>query len=438
MLPNDPSRPTIATRRRARGLAYRNGGLWAIGNGLCSTMLVVYVAMEFDVPGEGLAISLILAAPRLVGLLRLVAPAMIGRLASRKRFCIGGFALSALTLFGLPLAVAPGVFPSARASLTALVVLWCVYHLLQYVATVALWSWLADLVPGRIRGRFFGRRERWMVAGQAVAMIAAGLFVWGWRATHPEWPRWIGYAIPSLLGAGFMLAALLPLAAMPSITRGQAARHGASLRSMLAPLADVRFLRYLFFRCWLSFANGISGFAQAVYPYRVLNLGLLSMHSLKTGMRLGQWTLGPAVGRLADRAGNRPVLIASYLLVAQGPLFYLLATAAAPWWIVAAWIVWIAWVGLNVCLPNLMLKLSPTDQDTPYIATFYAIDGVFHAAAVVLGGLLYDYFRTSPPDWSGNLGIDYFAAIFALGWLLRLSGVVVLWLIVREPRGKGP
>ena len=58
MLTSDLSRPTVAARRRARDLAYRNGGLWAIGNGLCSTMLVVYVAMEFDVSGVGLGISL--------------------------------------------------------------------------------------------------------------------------------------------------------------------------------------------------------------------------------------------------------------------------------------------------------------------------------------------------------------------------------------------
>jgi len=433
MPPPNPARPTIAARRRARRLAYFNGGLWAVGNGLCSTMLVVYLAMEFEVPGEGFLISLILAAPRFVGLLRLVAPVLIGRWLSRKWFCIGGFALSALTLCGLSPAVAPGVLPSGRASLTALVALWCVYHLLQYLATVALWSWWADLVPGRIRGRFFGRRERWMVAGQAAAMIAAGLFVWGWRATHPDWPRWTAYAVPALLGAAFMLAALVPLAAMPSVAHSEAARRGASLRSMFSPLADAGFLRYLLFRCWLSIANGISGFAQAVYPYRALGLGLLTMNSLKTGMRLGQWTLGPATGRLADRVGNRPVLIASYLLVAQGPLFYWLATPAAPWWIAAAWVGWIAWVGLNVCLPNLMLKLSPADHDTPYIATFYAIDGVFHGVAVVMGGLLYDMFRAQPPGWSHHWALDYFAAIFTLGWLLRLSGVVMLWLVVREP-----
>ena len=437
MGPTDPRPLPVVARRRARRLAYQNGGIWAIGNGLASTMLVLYLAMEYDVPGVGLSISLILAAPRIVGLLRLVAPALIGRLASRKGFCVGGFLLSALVLFGLPAAVMPGVLPSRRASLTALVVLWCVYHLLQYLATVALWSWLADLVPQRIRGRFLGRRERWMVAGQAAGMVVAGLFVWGWRTVHPGLPGWIAYAIPAVSGAGLMLAALLPLAAMPpGAARGVPAR-GVTVRSMLAPLRDRRFLRFLLFGCWLSFANGISGFAQGVYPGWVLGIGLFAMLQLKTAMRLGQWTLGPTAGRLADRLGNRPVMIVSYLIVAQGPLLYFLATPDAPWHarclVAAAWAAWIAWVGLNVTLPNLMLKLAPGDRNTPHIATFYAVDGLFHAAAVVLGGLLYDWFRAGSRFWPAGLGLDYFAAILLLGWLLRLSGVLVLWLVVREP-----
>ena len=36
-----------------------------------------------------------------------------------------------------------------------------------------------------------GRRERWLVGGQAAAAIAAGLFVWGFARMHPAMPGWI-------------------------------------------------------------------------------------------------------------------------------------------------------------------------------------------------------------------------------------------------------
>ena len=168
----------VAPRRRARKLAIWNGAVWAIGNGLASTTLVIYLAKELHAERLGLGISLIVAAPQIAGLLRLGTPALIDRLGDRKRFCIAAFLVGALLLLALPWVCAPGRLPSPGWSLLALVLLWCLYHLLQYLGTVALWSWLADVAAAPIRGRFLGRRERWLVAGQAAAAIAAGWFVW--------------------------------------------------------------------------------------------------------------------------------------------------------------------------------------------------------------------------------------------------------------------
>src|SRR3972149_937384 len=144
---NEDLRLTVRQHRRARRLAYWNGAVWAVGNGLASTTLIVYLAMDLGADKIGLGIGLILATQHVVGLLRLSAPAMIGRLMDRKRFCLGTFFVGTLVLLALPLVVAPGRLPSAVASLRALIVMWCLYHLLQYLGTIALWSWLADLVP---------------------------------------------------------------------------------------------------------------------------------------------------------------------------------------------------------------------------------------------------------------------------------------------------
>jgi hypothetical protein len=115
------SQYSILQLRHARRMAYLNGMIWSFGNGLVSTMLVVYLAMDLGLEVVGLGVSLILAAPHVVGLLRMGAPAMIRRLGDRKTFCLATFALSALTLLALPLTAAGRLLPSARASLYALV-----------------------------------------------------------------------------------------------------------------------------------------------------------------------------------------------------------------------------------------------------------------------------------------------------------------------------
>jgi hypothetical protein len=72
-MPNpDDSCATAVSRRRGRLLAYWNGTLWAIGTGLASGPLVIYLAMEFGAAQVGLGISAIKASPHLAGLFRLI------------------------------------------------------------------------------------------------------------------------------------------------------------------------------------------------------------------------------------------------------------------------------------------------------------------------------------------------------------------------------
>jgi MFS family permease len=152
-------------------------------------------------------------------------------------------------------------------------------------------------------------------------------------------------------------------------------------------------------------------------------------------MRGGQWAISPTLGRWADRFGNRPVMIGSLLVVATGPLFYLLATPQQWWWYFGAWVAWIAYAGLNVGLPNLMLKLSPRDCNTPYIATYYTVTGLCFAASTIGGGALLDALRNASfAIFGGSATLDYYRCTFLLGWATRSLGVLVLLLVIEDPR----
>src|SRR5262245_31533858 len=93
-------RPNAATVRRAMRFANANAALWAIGNGLVSTTLVIYLSN--DLGATGVAVSLILAAPRFAGLLRLGVPALIRRLANRKAVCVAAYLASTIVLSIVP------------------------------------------------------------------------------------------------------------------------------------------------------------------------------------------------------------------------------------------------------------------------------------------------------------------------------------------------
>src|SRR6476646_8639353 len=84
----------------AMRLANANAALWAMGNGLISTLLVIYLAS--DLGASGLSLSLILAAPRFAGLLRLGVPALMARVRARKAVCIAAYVLSSIVLCCVP------------------------------------------------------------------------------------------------------------------------------------------------------------------------------------------------------------------------------------------------------------------------------------------------------------------------------------------------
>jgi predicted MFS family arabinose efflux permease len=285
-------------------------------------------------------------------------------------------------------------------------------------------------------------RERWMTLAQAAAMLCSGLYVWGWTELHPLQPRWAAYIVPATAGVGFLIAAIVPLLVTPELAAKADLAASLATRSkppilvtLLHPLTNRRFLGMLAVFCWFSLVNGMVSSPQNLFPNQVLKLGLFSILALKVGMRLGQWPLGPSVGRLADRYGNRLVLALGYLIVAQAPLFYFFATPARPWWVVGAWICWIAWIGANIGMPNLLLKIAPQRSNASYIALFYAATGLCHGLSTLGGGALFDRYSKSTGLW--YWGWNYYQTAFVLAWAGYLVGVVLLMIVVRANDGAG-
>jgi MFS family permease len=409
--------------------AYANAGLWGLGSGLASMTLVIYFAREFQASGR--AIAWLLAAPSLVGLLRLWAPRWLHRVGSRRRFCIGMFLASSAALASLPAVAAPGVMSDSRHSVLALGVTWTTYQVLEFIGVVVLWSWLGDLVPERVRGRFIGRREAWTTAGAVAGSIAAaGATLWWARHCESiEAPElvWKGYAACASFGAALLALATLPLVQMiePPLPQS-ASRSAPALRDLFAPWADPRFRRFMYFGLWYSMANGLTQSPRNIFIASVLKVDFAAKRTLDGASRGVQVLLLPWIGAIADRRGNIPVLVASWAIVSLGSVFFLLATPGAKWWIAGAYVCWIAYAGLNVTLPNLMLGLSPAGESAAYAASWFAWTNVAYATSVMAGGWLLDALG-SRFESREILGwrLDHYSILFAASSILMAVGVGV-------------
>lgn len=407
--------------RQAMKLAGINAAIWAVGNGLVSTSLVIYLAT--DLGAKGLAVSFILAAPRFAGLLRLAVPAIMGRVVSRKRLCVVSYVVSASILFVVPAATLFEKRVANGNAITILVTAWCLYHLTEYAGTVSLWSWLGDLTPRRVRGRLLGHRERWLTLGRVGGILASVALALMWAWAWPKAPRLQPLVVSALFGAAMMLAAVVPLALMPSLPQAPSAVPRMPWRSLGRAFTDPAYLRLMVFAFWFSIANGITAAAQEVFQISVLRISYSGRQLLQGITRGGQFAIAPWMGRLVDAWGNRPVMIISQAIVTTGLLFFVAATPERPWLVAGAFVVWIAYAGLNIGLDNIKLKLAPPDNNAPFVAVYHSVADLANGLTIIAGGWILDRLNAQ-----GTQATTLYAELFVVGVVCR---ALVIPLVAR-------
>ncbi|MBS0209448.1 MAG: MFS transporter [Planctomycetes bacterium] len=426
--------PTRDSLRRALGLGHWNGVLWAAGNALTSGSLVTYLSL--DLGAQAGELSWLLASQALAGMLRFAAPALITSFGSARRACLwltlSSYALIALlpvaTVVDSPLRYLPHV--------QTIIVLLCVHQALEALGTVALWDWWSRIVPARVRGRYFSRRNVWQLLAIIPLAWASGYFVDTWRERYPEAMVW-AYGLVTAVGVLLLLASLVPLWFMPEATA-----YAERRRQELAPaergniwraLTSSVFWPLLAFGCTCSLVNGLTQAAQGVYPKEVLKVSLAQQTLFVALMRFGQMGYSIWFGSFSDRFGLRPGLIASQVAQAAGLLFFVLSRPGDTVWLYGAWLAWSAFAGINIGVPVLMLKLAPRGQAAAWFGVYHGLAGVCYASATIAGGKIVDALRDRfGVEPCGPLPLTFFGYLFLAGWIART--MTAGWLaLVREP-----
>jgi MFS family permease len=398
--------------------------------------------------------GLLTAMPFLASLLSLPASVLIEHTGARKAFFLVGTYANRLLWFAIALlpvwVVSRHGFAAAPHAVTWFLVLTFLMHAGQAVGGPAWVSWMADVVPGRVRGKFFSRRRQWGI----LPALPAAVFV-GWLLDRQS----AGGAMNTLHWCAviFMCAAVFGIADVhlfhyvPDVER--APRRGPGLlRAMARPLRDRQFLVFGSFTGMMTFS--LCFMTQFVALYLVRHLNVTSTQTqlmLVVGPMLAQLVVLGAWGAAADRMGKKPVLIIAgaglvpvglgWILVGPSQLwlaYVLLALGAA------------LWTGVEVANLNLVMEMGGKAQrgarkdaaagaegGTAYVATNTVIINV----AGCLGGLAAGLIAQGLKDWSWHpfasaKTFTSFDVLFVLSGLLRLLSVAVFLPLLAEPGAK--
>ncbi|MGZ5545714.1 MAG: MFS transporter, partial [Limisphaerales bacterium] len=315
----------------------------------------------------------------------------------------------------------------------AFAILLTISTLSNSICSVAWSSAISNVVPARISGSYFGRRNLAFGAWTLIAVLVAGKVT----DVFNDSPRVFGW-IFAAAGAS-RLTGLLFLTKMKFPTTVMERRAASyKLSDLLKPLLDTNYRKYiLFVGSWGMFLNMGMPF-YTVYLLRRLNVHVSHTLVLTTLATLGGILTLKSWGVLVDRFGAKPVQyvcayswcfvgLTSWSITAPDRELHLLLTYL---------IVGGATAGFQLTQFNLMLKLIPPGQASAYIAVFLAGTSGLTCLGPLIGGIILALLPDQLGVVQGEVITDHHV-LFMISFIGCLMSLPLL-TAAREPAATEP
>jgi MFS family permease len=445
-LPADAPPARIKGRALRRSLHYTTlawvfGAFWqASSGGAITTELANYL-------GANDFVQACLTAAILVGFLMQIPGSLLTQKLGRRKGIFITWVSIHRVLYIL-MGLLPWVLPAGRiGSAWLLVGVMLLSNCAANVGAQAWVNWMADLVPPRVRGKYFARRGRIGIVVLAATAIGVGLLLDASKtAAFAQWtaPLKAYTTLPPLI---VMISAILVAAGILGTMDIQSFRwvdepamrptpRHSLLRRVIVAYRDRAFRKYVTYASVIAFANGWMGWMWWVYfldfcaqeqktnpahwwlPHRYLVGSLL----LATGYNVGQFAGFPMWGAMIDRFGRKPVMfLSSTLHTISWCAWPFLSPGMLPWLLVTQLYGGLVGAGQDVANFNMMLdfnrKGGPGYQALAYVIIngTAAIAGVLAGALATQLGLILDGnpLRIVVGTWS--IGFNHFALVAMMG-----------------------
>jgi len=367
---------------------------------------------------DNTTLGIVSALPFLIQPVQFVGAHLISALGRRKPIAVIGSMGRALWLVPLLLPYLP---LSSGQRLVLLVVSLFAASALVTVCGNAWLDWMTDLVPPRLRGRFFSTRNTGMAAMAMLVNAGGGWWLDRMRGLNREAD---GYAV--LLGLGVLCGAVctMLLGRQPEPPMSAPKLKLAPLAVLRAPWRNRTFRGFLITMIAWNAALAVPAAFFSAHALTVLGLPFTTLASFDVLTSAVAMLTLPMWGRLSDRWGQRRVLVICMAGTIVLPLAWVIATPETLWALyINSTLAGIWWAGIGLTQANRLMEHMPSEARGAYLAAFGAFTGLAYFGASSLGGVLADILARMPLVVAGQT-LGPYTLIFVLGSLLR--GAVVL------------
>ncbi len=418
--------------RRSMNLSIASGAtgtLWLI---VCAPQAIFNVFMRNNLGATSAQLGLLVGMLSLASIMQLPAILIYRGIPRRKTFWI---ITSVIHRFNGPVLAAVAYWVSQGGSkergITIIMVAMVASWIITNLSSSGWWSWMADLVPIRVRARFFGRRSAVAQVVNIIAFFTTTVVL----DTAVGDNRFVVYAVVFLVGGLGGIADILLHILMPEPVASAPASTKSTADAFFAPLRDRNFLRFALTTGLVLFSINVS--APFFAPY-ITDPGTIGAPNTWLGIMfvISQMTwiaVSSGWGTVMDRFGRKPVVMIGLLFTVSWfgylvlsptnyvvvlPVIAMLGGVLAPAF----------WDGIN----QLMLNLTAEEDRLTSIAWYWAIIGTVSAGGSLVGGVLDDFFATHRVSL-GFLAIEGFHGVVLISLILVGISLLVLSRVDEGP-----
>ena len=374
--------------------------------------------------------GLIMGMPVFGAMMQLVVSYLLETTRRRRRIFVTAGLIG--RLLWIPIALVPYFLPEElqQGRLWSVVILLTLYQGFNAAVNVGFYSWMGDLIPMKIRGRYFSTRS----AISTVAGLLTGWFV-GWYLD--AFPGLSSYTV-LLIVAG--IAGALDIVFFIFITDPPMEAHKppAFLPFLREAVHNKPFMRLLVYVVVFSFGVQISAPFYNVYALNTIHMSFtqLFLFSQLTNnvfniLFIRRW------GGMQDSFGNKPILRIAGCLCASLPLLWIFSRPGEYWMVAIINILaGIGWGAVDLSTQNLLLRNSPQRNRSMYIALYsLGATALGTAVANIAGGGFLTFIAPLALRWNLSLfgwSLTKYHYLFILSSAIRFLAILVLAPRIQE------
>ena len=381
--------------RRAKILNTVAGCLGALWFSLVVGQYLPLFARKF---GAGqVAIGLLATIPSLAHGFQILSAYIVERLGRRKPFW-AFTELSRRLAMGLAVLL-PFIFTPDhyQGAVIALLAILAVSSIMGSAGFSPWYSWMADIIPERERGRFWGVRGMFVNGSLIVLVPIFGAILEHFQkgdGTLQGGPEFTGFIIMFVAATVIGVVDITVHSFIPEPPMKKTS-EGISLSTMIMrPLKDRDFRN--FFLGWglWQFGTLVTTPFYSVYYKEELGVGyefLGYLFSMAVAAGVAGWWFW---GEVIDRLGSRPVFnICTIASIPTLALFFMMTPDNAKA-LLSVQSLYGGFIGsgMGIGFTNLLLGLSPREGRGMFVAVFFSVTGLLSAPAPYIGGLISDRF----------------------------------------------